>query len=314
MTQKDTSITEPSRSLALLNDGVMHEMPSRESIIEAFLARMNSTHTRRAYRRHIEAALDFLAVDLWLITGAMLARYRAHLTGTAPAPTASQALASLRSFFGWCRKTHVGISPLSSDTIEDALEMPKTHVEKPYDVLDDGELARLIAAAPTARDRALLALMGGCGLRVSEAVALDVTDIKRNGVIHVRQGKGGKDRTVPVPSSVLTTVKVLADETGRTSGPLFLANDRAASSRTPARMTTRAAALALSRTLEAAGIERRISPHSLRHTYAIRFLRATKNVEGLRSVLGHSSLAVTSRYTAHLALEELVKTVPELPV
>ena len=78
-------------------------------------------------------------------------------------------------------------------------------------------------------------------------------------------------------------------------------------------MTTRGAALALDRALVAAGVDRRISPHSLRHTYAVRFLRATKNVEALRNVLGHSSLTVTSRYSAHIAMEELVKTVPELP-
>ena len=309
MTQNDGNTLEVTRTSVLSID-VIHE-PSREDIVDAFLSRMTSAHTRRAYRRHVETALDTIAAPLRLITGQMLARYRSQLVTTTPAPSASQALAALRSFFGWCRKTHVGISPLSSDTIKDALEMPRTHVEKPYDILTDGELSRVMAAAPTVRDRALIALMAGCGLRVSEVIALDVDDIKRNGVIHVRQGKGGKDRTVPVPSSVLLATKKLVD--GRT-GPLFVANDRAAGGRAGVRMTTRGAALALDRALIAAGVDRHISPHSLRHTYAIRFLRATKNVEALRNVLGHSSLAVTSRYSAHITMEELVKTVPELPV
>ena len=307
-----------SYALALASvpdDGVLQagSFPSRESVIEAFLSRMNSSHTRRAYRRHIEAALDVIGIPLPFITGAALAKYRSQLVSSTPAPSASQALAALRSFFGWCRKGHVGISPLSSDCIEDALEMPRTHVEKPYDILTDTELSRLMEAAPTVRDRALIALMGGCGLRVSEAVALDVEDVKRTGVIHVRQGKGSKDRVVPAPGSVLLAVKRLVDENGRQNGPLFLANDRASSKRGTSRMTTRSASLALDRALAAAGIDRRISPHSLRHTYAIRFLRATKNVEALRNVLGHSSLTVTSRYSAHIAIEELQKTVPELP-
>ncbi len=321
MTQTYTSIhtLAPVLSESLrMNGGVIHGQaiipvsgPSRESILEAFLARLDSPHTRRAYHRHILAALDFLAVEIGLVTGALLARYRAHVVEGSSAATASQALAALRTFFLWCRKDHVRLSPLSSDTIEDALEMPSVHVEKPYDVLDDEELARLLAAASSVRDRALLAVMSGCGLRVSEAVALDVEDVKRNGVIHVRQGKGGKDRTVPCPSTVTAALRAVIED--RTSGPLFLSADRAARSREESRMTTRAAALALKRALEAAGVSRRISPHSLRHTYAVRFLRATRNVEGLRNVLGHSSLTVTSRYSAHLAIEELQKTVPELP-
>ena len=320
MTHSYTVTPELTQSYALSlasvpDDGVLQagSFPSREAIVDAFLARMNSSHTRRAYARHITAALDVIAVPLPFITGAALAKYRSQLVSSTPAPSASQALAALRSFFGWCRKGHVGISPLSSDCIEDALEMPKTHVEKPYDILTDTELSRLMEAAPTVRDRALIALLAGCGLRISEVIALDVEDIKRNSTLHVRQGKGGKDRVVPVPSTVLLAIRTLVSETGRQNGPLFLASDRASSTRGASRMTTRGAALALDRALAAAGIDRRISPHSLRHTFAIRFLRATKNVEALRNVLGHSSLTVTSRYSAHIAIEELQKTVPELP-
>ena len=91
MTQNDENTLEATRSLTLSNDGVVHE-PSREAIVDAFLSRMSSTHTRRAYRRHIETALDVIAVPLRLITGQMLARYRSRLVETAPAPSASQAL------------------------------------------------------------------------------------------------------------------------------------------------------------------------------------------------------------------------------
>ena len=300
-------------SIQILPPAEIERSSSSKVIVEGFLARIDSKHTRRAYQRHIEAALAFFAVEPWHVTGAALAKYRAHLIATATPSATKQAIAALRSFFGWCRKSHVAVSPLSSDTIEDALEMTRANVQKPYEVLDDAELAALINAATSARDRALIGILAGCGLRISEALGLDVSDIKpRNGTPHgalwVRQGKGGKDRVVPMTATVSANINALICELGRKDGPIFTASLKVA------RMTTWGATLVLRGMLERAGITRQISPHSLRHTCAIRLLHANgSNVAQVQKLLGHSSIAITSRYLDHIDIEKLGKVMPDLP-
>ena len=311
-------MTDTASIQVLSPDGIERSSPSKV-IVEGFLARLDSPNTRRAYRRHIEAALAFFAVEPWNVTGADLARYRAHLIATTTASAAKQAIAALRSFFGWCRKSHVAVSPLSSDCIEDALEMTRANVQKPYDVLDDAELAKLLSAATSARDRALIGILAGSGLRISEALGLDVTDIKpRNGTPHgalwIRQGKGQKDRVVPMTASVSTSVNALADELQRKEGPLFVASLKVTHKTKVARMSAWGATKVLRGMLERAGITRQISPHSLRHTCAIRLLHATNsNVAQVKRLLGHSSIAVTSRYLDHVDTEELGRVMPDLP-
>jgi integrase len=116
-------------------------------------------------------------------------------------------------------------------------------------------------------------MLGG-GLRVSEAVGLDVDDLVEDAdggtVLDVRQGKGRKDRTVPVQLAVARLVRAYLAATGRRlgeTGPLFAAHDRAVASRTPGRLTARRAAAAVLRCADAAGIAaKRVSPHVLRHT------------------------------------------------
>jgi site-specific recombinase XerD len=181
--------------------------------------------------------------------------------------------------------------------------------------------AAMVMAAGNARDRALLALMLGGGLRVSEAVALDVAELVEDAeggtVVYVRQGKGRRDRTVPVQPEVAGLVRTYLAATGRrlgASGPLFAAHDRAAASRAPGRLTARRAAAAVLRCAGAAGIAaKRVSPHVLWHTFAIRALRTGGNVVAVSKLLGHSSLTTTQRYVDHLATAELRSSIPTLP-
>jgi len=157
---------------------------------------------------------------------------------------------------------------------------------------------------------------------VAEAANLDVNDIIEDmdgGVsLFIRQGKGRKDRVVPIRPEVDGLLRAYLEETHRylgCEGPLFLAVDRGVKGRRDAGMTTRSLARLVTQLARTAGIAaKRVTPHALRHTYAIRCLRSGGNVVAVAHLLGHSSISTTQRYVDHLAVSELRSTVPALPL
>jgi site-specific recombinase XerD len=168
----------------------------------------------------------------------------------------------------------------------------------------------------------LLAVLLGAGLRAAEVVGLDVTDLHDDPeggmVIAVRRGKGRRDRQVPVQPDVSRLLLAYVAGTGRRlgdPGPLFRSHDRGYHLRERARLSTRAIGYLVRQAMEKAGLAAKaISPHALRHTYAIRALRAGGNVIAVQKLLGHASVATTQRYLDHLALAELRAAVPPLPL
>lgn len=188
--------------------------------------------------------------------------------------------------------------------------------------LSESDIATVLGTASTVRDQALLAVLLGAGLRGAELVGLDVTDLHDDPdggmVIAIRRGKGRRDRQVPVQPEVSRLLLTYLAETGRRlgdPGPLFRSHDRGSHVRDRARLSTRAVGYLVRRALEKAGLAAKaISPHSLRHTYAIRALRAGGNVIAVQKLLGHASVATTQRYLDHLGLGELRAAVPPLPL
>jgi integrase/recombinase XerD len=290
---------------------------------------VDSDNTRRAYGRwlaHVGAVVG--APLLAHLDSGHLSDYRMQVMsddeGLGPASRA-QAIAALRSFIRWARGLDGGrhVPQVTLETMEAALRMPKAEVRRPYSVLSDPEVAAVIEVSGAARDRALLGVMIGAGLRVSEVVRLAVADVltgqEGGAVIWVRQGKGRKDRSVPVKPDVLAHVATYLDRTGRHfSGPgvLFRSYDHVEHRRVRAAgMTESAVWMAVRKAVTAARIEGKlVSPHTLRHTFAIRFLRAGGSVAALQKLLGHASLATTQRYLDHFELAELRQMMPELPV
>jgi site-specific recombinase XerD len=177
-----------------------------ERVLESYLRSLDSDATRRSYKRQVEVAVGALRVaTLAELTGEMLLDWRAHVTASGLAPaTQSQALAALRSFLKWSGA--LGAHGLPDAIIAKTLPSPRATVRKPYQVLSEPESARLLAAAKTARDRALVSLLLGAGLRAGELVALDVSDVRESddgeATIYVRLGKGRKDRQVPIRAEV----------------------------------------------------------------------------------------------------------------
>jgi site-specific recombinase XerD len=136
--------------------------------------------------------------------------------------------------------------------------------------------------------------------------------------LHVRQGKGKKDRIVPIRRETAKAIRIYLAGTGRRlndSGPLFRAHDRAARKLAHHRLTPDAIADVVSRCAGAAGVlDKQISPHALRHTFAIRALWGGANLVAVSKLLGHASVATTQRYLDHLELGELRAAVPPLPI
>jgi site-specific recombinase XerD len=292
-------------------------------VVDAFLASaVDSENTRRAYRRHLRRAFAYLGVTAVAeLAGAHLAGYRAAVVTSGLAPASQgQVLAAVRSFLSWSRT--MGAHGLSSDVVAAALRTPRATVRRPYQVLSEPEVGAVLQVASGPRDRGLLAVLLGAGLRVSEVSGLDITDLvidhEGGAALYVRQGKGRKDRMVPIHQEVTAVVRAYLHATGRRlgeDGPLFRAHDRAARKLPRGRLTARAIADVVARHVQAAGITaKHCSPHTMRHSYAIRALRNGGSIVAVSKLLGHANIATTSRYLDHLELGELRAAVPHLPI
>jgi integrase/recombinase XerD len=232
-----------------------------------------------------------------------LARFADTLVDLAPATRAS-ALAYLASYYRWLERTgQILVSPTA------ALARPRVRTElDPRKVLAEPDVARLLHAPdPTRplglRDCALLEVLYGTGLRRQELAGLDLADwLVSDGLVHVRRGKGRKERLVPLGPHA---AGVLDAYLRRARSQLR--HDRV----TPALFITRhgrrldpktVSAIVVAHATRALG--RRVSPHMLRHSYATHLLRRGAGVRAVQLLLGHASVETTERYT-HLVITDL---------
>jgi integrase/recombinase XerD len=162
------------------------------------------------------------------------------------------------------------------------------------------EVGQLLAAAKPGRERMLLETAYGCGLRISELLGLQVTDIDASRmVVTVRHGKGAKDRQVPLSARLLSALRKWWS-THRHPRWLF-------PGKTPGRplsdgMVQRIAG----RVVKRAGLRKKATLHTLRHSYATHLLEAGVDVVTLQKLLGHSDLSTTARYL-HLSTRQMQK-------
>jgi site-specific recombinase XerD len=264
--------------------------------LEGERARGASPATLRSY------GADLRTYGAWLAgrdctpataTRADVRAYAADLAarGLAPASRA-RALAALRSFH---RRLHAA----GRAEVDPAAELPGPRRERRLpDAPREAELARLLDApwpdgVAGRRDRALLELLYGCGLRVSEACRLDRGDVDARAVrVH---GKGDKERLVPIGEPAADAVAAwLAhgrpEVAGDRSGDALLLSLRGR------RLEETTVRRILDRRLSALGLEHR-SPHALRHAYATHLLEHGGDLRAIQELLGHASLASTEIYT-----------------
>ena len=290
----------------------MHEASAAGLTIDAHLDRLWLEHglsraTLDGYRRDLAGFARWLGRDLCSASEADLHRYLADRLDKGRSPrTVARFQSAARSFYR--RAVDAGFSQ----------QDPTANLSRPLlgrplpGSLSQDEVERLLAAPPceeplkspaTFRDRVMLELLYATGLRVSELIGLTVPAVNlRRGTVQV-VGKGGKERLVPVGEVALDWVRRYLAEARpallgqRPSDALFPSNRGTA-------MTRQTFWHAIKRYAAMAGIERAISPHTLRHAFATHLVDHGADLRAVQLMLGHADLSTTQIYT-HVARQRL---------
>lgn len=258
-----------------------------------FVAMANTTTTRRSYAVVVSQLTAVAPVPLGEVAAEHVIAYKMALVDAGRAPaTIRHRLAVLRSLFEWAKAKghHAGPNPAEGIPVPRAAKVGTSRA------LDDAEVAALLAATTTGRDRALLGLMADSGLRAAEVVALHESDVITDAgrwIVRVRSGKGGQPRKVAITARARDLVSAyLAEGEHRISGPgrsLFqhLSGGPGLTTRHLARIVAKAA--------EVAGLGV-LRPHDLRRTFATRALSAGAPGPVVQEAMGHAHLETTARY------------------
>ncbi len=272
---------------------------TRDPEVEAFLALLAARRAPRtvdAYRRDLARVAAFLGKPVGRATVGELETYVAQLRADGlSAATIARRTASARSFF-----RHQQLVGARTDNPAAAVDLPRRTRRLPR-TLSAGEAERLIDAAAgvsqrALRDRALVELLYGAGLRVSEAVGLDRRGVDLDDRLVRVTGKGGKERVVPIGRQAADAVRRYLARgrphlDRRHRAELFL-NAKGGP------LTRAGAFLVLRRLAAAAGLEpERVHPHLLRHSFATHLLEGGADLRSVQEMLGHADLATTELYT-----------------
>jgi integrase/recombinase XerC len=269
-----------------------------------------STHTVRAYRADVAQLAESVgAVSPAKVGASDVRRFLSERHATDAASSRGRKLAALRSFFRFLVRE--GVRAADPTTGMPAPRAPK-RLPRPLAVDDcavlmDAPCEEASVGPAERRDRAMAELLYGAGLRVGELVSLDVRDVDLAlGEVRV-QGKGGKERVVPLPEASRTALAAWLDprrRPGVRSEPLFVAL-RARRGEAPRRLDVRDVRRRLARRALGAGLLDRVHPHRLRHSYATHLLDMGADLRAIQELLGHASLSTTQKYTA-VSAERLV--------
>ena len=261
--------------------------PLRQRMIEDMRLRKLSEKTQSGYVRWVRDFTRFLGRCPDTATAEDLRRYQLHLSQNGTSRISLNAALTALRFF--CEVT-LGNEGLMAKT---------SHVHVPRRlpvVLSPEEVERLLEAAPGLKYKAALSVAYGAGLRVSEVAALKVEDIdSERMLIRVDQGKGRKDRYVMLSPTLLAVLRAWWREAKAGGkmlphGWLFPGQDPV--NPLSARQLNRACHAAA----EAAGITKRVSPHTLRHSFATHLLENREDIRVIQVLLGHKKLETTALY------------------
>jgi integrase/recombinase XerC len=278
-----------------------------------------SPHTCRCYRRDLEGFEDFLKnsgmyvsstgkVEMEKVDRMVIRKYLSFLHRKNKKSSIARKISTLRSFFKYMVREQVipsnpakGVSTPKVEktlpttlTVDEAfrlMESPTTISEKPSEGSKEKGL----------RDRAILELLYSSGLRVSELVGLNSNQLDLDlGIVRV-MGKGRKERIVPVGTKAIKALEAYLGKRGMLEGeePVFI-------NFLGGRLTARSVGRLIKRYTRHSGIFRKVSPHSLRHTFATHLLDAGADIREIQEMLGHSSLSTTQRYT-HVSMGKLME-------
>jgi site-specific recombinase XerD len=262
--------------------------PLRQRMQHDMLMRGLGPHTQHDYIRHVRRFAAFLRRPPDTATPEDIRRFQVHQheNGVGPA-TINGAVSALRFLF---------TVTLRRRDLAGSLVVTRTSRKLP-DVLSVEEAARLLEAAPGIKYKAALGVAYGAGLRVSEVAHLKVDDIdSRRMLIRVEEGKGRKDRNAMLSPQLLELLRLWWRE-GKRRGVMFphgwLFPGRSYTDPISSRQLHRA----VQEAAEVAGIRKRVSPHTLRHSFATHLLEQDVDIRVIQVLLGHSQLETTALYT-----------------
>jgi integrase/recombinase XerC len=268
--------------------------------LRALAQRNASVHTIKAYRTDLEGFVIFAgpeelpAMDHLFIRAFLAQLYERGLSKASVA----RALSSLRSFFKWMgRERMIETNPamlIAAPKLPKKLPRVPT-MEEMNSVLDTSMPEE---AAFAERDRLILELLYGCGIRNSELTGINLDDIhERKGLILVR-GKGKKERIVPFGDSAQIALReyrprrsAVLEQHGHTAETALLVNLRGS------RLTTRSVGRIVKAIAVAGGLPREVHPHTLRHAFGTHMLEQGADLRSIQELLGHERLSTTQRYT-----------------
>ena len=267
--------------------------------IRALQGRNASVHTIKAYRTDLEEFSAYVGPQGWsdidhvLIRGYLSSLYERGLSKTSVA----RALAALRSLYRWLAQE--GVVDQNPAKLVATPKLPKKlprvpTIEEVNTVLDE-EMPDSSAFAE--RDRVILELLYGCGIRNSELIGINLDDIRWSNEIILVRGKGKKERYVPLGESAADAVRaylprrqqVIGD--ARTSEKALLVNLRGS------RLTTRSVGRRVKQIAVSKGLSPDVHPHTLRHAFGTHMLEEGADLRAIQEMLGHERLATTQRYT-----------------
>ena len=247
-----------------------------------------SERTVKSYLFYNNKFLQFIGKPSETIAEEDIKAYLASLIGDKKKNAATVALvrAALKFYYDGILKKNIV-----------TLKTPKIQKKLPT-VLTKEEVKRLIDAAPTHKSKLILMMLYSSGIRVSECCNLKLNDLELDQKMGwVRDGKGGKDRLFIISEGILHMLRDFV--TGRSSEYIF--SNKAGKALTPRNIQKIVATSA-----KRAGINKTVSPHTLRHSFATHLLDSGENIRKIQELLGHSNLQTTQIYTK-VSTEELRK-------
>jgi integrase/recombinase XerD len=256
--------------------------PLRRRMIEDMTIRNFAAKTQKDYIRHVKNFSVFFGRSPDKATAEDIRRYQLHMTGDgASVYTMCGAVSALKFFFN---------NTLGRRDIGNLIPTPREIRKLPV-VLSQEEVTRLLECAPGLKAQAALSVAYGAGLRSSEVVSLKIGDIDSDRmIIRVEQGKGNKDRLVMLSPHLCDVLRAWW-MISRSRGWLFPGQD-------PVKhMTARNLHRHCHTALQAAEIDKRVSPRTLRHSFATHLLEQGVDIRVIQTLLGHKNINTTTIYT-----------------
>ena len=266
-----------------------------------------SRHTHEAYMRDLHKFLKFLSShlahepdknDLENLKPADFRSYLAARRRDGLTPTSmARSFSAIKSFYKYQRRAHViyndAIDAVSSPKLPKRLPRPISEAAAKKAIQDVGDYA---AAAVNGwvsyRDIAVLTLLYGCGLRISEALSLNIGDMDKGDIMTVR-GKRNKERLIPILPIVVEATQNYIEACPHTfeqGDPMFIGVRGQ-------RLNARNIQLAMKKVRHALGLPSTATPHALRHSFATHLLTAGGDLRTIQELLGHADLSTTQHYT-----------------